>query len=283
MTVRKLSTGKWICECYPNGREGKRVRKQFATKGEALAFEAFTMEEVNNKPWLGEKVDRRRLSEIIEQWYSLYGQTLADPKRLLAKLNIICTGLGDPIAAEITAGDFTSYREARLKGEVKNSDGVPFAPVKPRTVNLEQRNLSSVFGTLKKLGHWSSPNPLAGLPTFKIAEGELAFLNAEEIKRVLDACASSNSKDLLMVAKICLATGARWSEAEKLQGHQVTKYRITYTKTKGKKNRTDLFRLNFMMKFLAVEGDCLLHAEKPLKGPLSELELSCLRGNVLMS
>ncbi len=41
-----------------------------------------------------------------------------------------------------------------------------------------------------------------------------------------------------MIAKICLATGARWSEAENLQGHQLTKYRITYTKTKGKRNRT---------------------------------------------
>lgn len=30
----------------------------------------------------------------------------------------------------------------------------------------------------------------------------------------------------------------RWSEAENLQGHQLSKYRITYTKTKGKKNRT---------------------------------------------
>mgnify|MGYP000954243868 CR=1 FL=1 len=33
MAVRKLSTGKWICECYPAGRNGRRVRKQFATKG----------------------------------------------------------------------------------------------------------------------------------------------------------------------------------------------------------------------------------------------------------
>lgn len=97
----------------------------------------------------GEKEDRRHLSELIEQWYSLYGQTLADPKRLMAKLRIICNGLGDPIASELTAGDFTKYREARLKGEVRNEDGTLMSPVKPRTVNLEQRNLSSVFGTLK--------------------------------------------------------------------------------------------------------------------------------------
>ncbi|WP_444851898.1 phage integrase, partial [Salmonella enterica] len=176
MTIRKQPNGKWLCECYPSGRDGKRVRKQFATKGEAIAFENFTMDEVNKKPWLGEKDDRRQLSEVIEQWHSLYGQTLADPKRLMSKLSIICHGLGDPIASELTAGDFTKYREARLKGEVRSEDGALMSPVKPRTVNLEQRNLSSVFGTLKKLGHWSAPNPLAGLPTFKIAEGELAFL-----------------------------------------------------------------------------------------------------------
>lgn len=238
MSVRKLSTGKWICECYPNGRDGKRVRKQFATKGEAVAFENFTMDEVDNKPWLGEKTDRRRLSELISLWHSLYGQTLADPRRMMAKLNIICEGLCDPISSDFSAADFTNYREKRLNGLVKLNNGTVLPPVKPRTVNLEQSNLSAVFGTLKKMGHWSAPNPLSGLPAFKIAESELTFLAPNEIKRLLDACADSLSENLLIVAKICLATGARWSEAEGLCGHQVTKYRITYTKTKGKKNRT---------------------------------------------
>ncbi len=48
MTIRKQPNGKWLCECYPNGRDGKRVRKQFATKGEAVAFENFTMDEVGS-------------------------------------------------------------------------------------------------------------------------------------------------------------------------------------------------------------------------------------------
>ncbi|EQB8079035.1 site-specific integrase [Yersinia enterocolitica] len=238
MSIRKLSTGKWLCECYPSGRTGKRVRKQFATKGEAIAFEDFTMDEVNSKPWLGEKADRRKLSELITLWDSLYGQTLADPKRMRAKLKIICDGLGDPIANELTAGEFASYREKRLNGTLKDSDGILLKKVQPRTVNLEQMNLSAVFGTLKKLGHWAAPNPLTGLPVFKIAQGELAFLSPQEIKLVLDSCAESTNKDLLPITKICLSTGARWSEAENLEGHLITKYRITYTKTKGKKNRT---------------------------------------------
>lgn len=36
MTVRKLPSGKWLCQCFPYGRDGKRIRKQLATKGEAI-------------------------------------------------------------------------------------------------------------------------------------------------------------------------------------------------------------------------------------------------------
>lgn len=63
MSVRKIQEKikPWICECYPQGRKGKRIRKRFATKGEALAFEKFTMAEVNEKPWLGDKKDLRTL------------------------------------------------------------------------------------------------------------------------------------------------------------------------------------------------------------------------------
>lgn len=85
MAVRKQSSGKWLCECYPAGRKGSRVRKQFATKGEALAFERFIMEEVTNKPWLGVPPDRRRLSDLIETWYRAYGITLAGGERRYKK------------------------------------------------------------------------------------------------------------------------------------------------------------------------------------------------------
>lgn len=48
MSVRKLEDGNkkpWLCECYPQGRNGSRKRKRFATKGEALAYEKFLMKE----------------------------------------------------------------------------------------------------------------------------------------------------------------------------------------------------------------------------------------------
>ncbi len=237
MAVKKSDSGEWICDIRPNGAKGKRIRKKFATKGEALLYEKYIANEMEDKPWIGEKQDVRRLSDLIDQWYDLYGRTLTDSKRMMSKLRGICAGLGNPIASQITAALFSQYREGRLKGEIPDVNG-RLMPVKPRTVNLEQRNLSAVFGTLKKLGHWNYPNPLAGIPTFKVDESMVSFLYANEIKLLLDNLRESNSSSVFIIAKICLATGARWSEAENLEGSQVTPFRITYKNTKSKKVRT---------------------------------------------
>ncbi|MEY0514422.1 site-specific integrase [Providencia manganoxydans] len=237
MTVRKIESGEWLCDIRPNGVNGKRIRKKFVTKGEALSYEKFILGEMEDKPWLGEKQDNRRLSDLINQWHDLYGRTLTDVDRMMSKLKAICAGLGDPIASQLTASDFSLYREGRLKGEIPDVNG-RCMEIKPVTVNHEQRNLSAVFGTLKKLGHWSLPNPLAGLPTFKVDESMVTFLYKDEIKLLLNALAESKSDSVLMIAKICLSTGARWSEAENLESSQVTPYRITYKNTKSKKVRT---------------------------------------------
>ena len=237
MAVRKIDSGEWLCDLRPTGVKGKRIRKKFATKGEALAYEKYIASEMGEKPWLGEKQDNRRLSELIEQWHDLYGRTLSDADRMMSKLKGICAGMGDPIAAQITAADFSQYREGRLKGEIPDVNG-RLMPIQPQTVNHEQRNLSAVFGTLKKLGYWSLPNPLAGIPTFKVDEKMVSFLYPEEIKSLLQYLSESSSPCVLIIAKICLATGARWSEAENLEGAQVTPYRITYKNTKNGKVRS---------------------------------------------
>lgn len=237
MAVRKTDSGEWLCDLRPTGVKGKRIRKRFATKGEALAYEKYIASEMEEKPWLGEKQDNRRLSELIEQWHDLYGRTLSDSDRMMSKLKGICAGMGDPIAAQITAADFSQYREGRLKGEIPDVNG-RLMPIQPQTVNHEQRNLSAVFGTLKKLGHWSLPNPLAGIPTFKVDEKMVSFLYPEEIKNLLQYLSESKNDSVLTIAKICLATGARWSESENLEGAQVTPYRITYKNTKNGRVRS---------------------------------------------
>ncbi|WP_243637487.1 tyrosine-type recombinase/integrase [Parashewanella curva] len=155
----------------------------------------------------------------------------------LRRLQLICNALNNPIASKMTLNDFASYRQMRLDGEVADLQGNK-TKVKPNTVNHEHAYLHSVFSQLKKLGEWKHPNPIEGLEPFKTQDTELAFLYPEEIPILLDECRNAKYEHLVTVVKICLSTGARWSEAEGLTGSQIANDRITFTKTKGKKNRT---------------------------------------------
>lgn len=240
MAIKKLPSGEWLADFRVDGRDSRRVRKSFDTKGEAVAYEAYCKEEAQNKPWKAEKEDRRRLSEIIQLWHSLHGQALVANKSRLAKLHIICNGLGDPIASQLTAKDWAHYRDKRLRGEIDNGYHKDPADwiAKPITVNREQQYLAAVFNELKRLGEWKLPNPLEGVRVFKEAEKEMSWLTLLQIHEVLQACDSYGKLYLTRIVKVCLATGARWSEAERLTRSQLSPYKLTFTKTKGKKNRT---------------------------------------------
>lgn len=252
MAVRKLTTGKWLCECYPAGRSGRRVRKQFATKGEALAFERHTMEETESKPWLGESVDRRTLKDVVELWFKLHGKSLTAGQHVYDKLLLMVGALGNPLATDLTSKMFAHYRDKRLTGEIYFSEKWKKG-ASPVTINLEQSYLSSVFSELSRLGEWSYPNPLENMRKFTIAEKEMAWLTHEQIVELLADC-KRQDPILALVVKICLITGARWREAVNLTRSQVTKYRITFVRTKGKKNRSIPISKELYEEIMALDG-----------------------------
>ena len=252
MSVRKIPSGKWLCECYPAGRSGRRVRKQFATKGEALAFERHTMEETESKPWLGESVDRRTLKDVVELWFKLHGKSLTAGQHVYDKLLLMVGALGNPLATDLTSKMFAHYRDKRLTGEIYFSEKWKKG-ASPVTINLEQSYLSSVFSELSRLGEWSYPNPLENMRKFTIAEKEMAWLTHEQIVELLADC-KRQDPILALVVKICLSTGARWREAVNLTRSQVTKYRITFVRTKGKKNRSIPISKELYEEIMALDG-----------------------------
>lgn len=240
MSVRKTPSGEWLCDFRIDGANSRRIRKKFATKGEALSYEQYCLNEAQDKPWKAEKEDRRRLNEIIELWHNLHGQALVASKSRLAKLHIVCNGLGNPVASQLTAKDWAHYRDRRLRGEIDNGyhkDPADWV-AKPITVNREQQYLMAVFNELKRLGEWKLPNPLEGVRVFKEAEKEMSWLTPQQIAKLFRACEQYGKENLTTIVKVCLATGARWSEAERLTRSQLSPYKLTFTKTKGKKNRT---------------------------------------------
>jgi hypothetical protein len=150
MAVRKDLSGQWLCESYPAGRKGRRVRQLFATKGEAVAFERYIIEQVNSKPWLGGKQDRRTLAEIAKLWFDLHEKSLAAGVRTYKKLCHIINWLGNPLATDFTAKDFAHYRVKRTNGEIYFSEKWRQG-ANPFTVNLEQSYLSGMFSELIRI------------------------------------------------------------------------------------------------------------------------------------
>jgi integrase len=105
-------------------------------------------------------------------------------------------------------------------------------------MNLELAYFRAVFNELKRLGHWKLENPLINVRAFKSEEAELAYLEDEEITRLLEECKKSRNDSTYWVACLCLVTGARWDEAESVTTKQIKNLKVSFFKTKGNRNRT---------------------------------------------
>ena len=226
MALQKLNNGRWLLSFRPAGVRGKYVRKRFSTKAEALRYKAMAeAESARGKEWNPAPVDCRVLSELVESWFRFHGQSLKDGERRKRVLLNLCDRLGNPVASQFSARDFTTYREKRL------------TVVSANTANHEQAYLRAVFNELIRVEDWLGANPLEKVRSIKLDESELTFLSHNQIKVLFDELRKGKNPDALVVATICLSTGARWSEAESLRAENVYSSKVMFTNTKNGKNR----------------------------------------------
>ncbi len=225
MSIKKQNDG-YVTDFRPNGRNGSRIRKKFKTLTEAKRFMQHSIVESANKPWQEIKADNRRLNELVGLWFDLHGQSLNDGERRKNKLLAMSSEMNNPIAKNITAADFSRYRAVRLE------------KVSIKTTNNEKSYLSALFSELKRLGILTYDTPLADLRNLKYQQPEMGFLKPSEIPLLFTALTNLRKLDAYLVAKICISTGCRWSEAEKLTIEQVRVCRVTFIRTKGNKRRS---------------------------------------------
>src|SRR5690606_16088373 len=131
MAVKKLPSAKWQAQVFPEGRDGRRIRRLCTTKGEAMAFERHLLSA--DKPWQNqaEEQEERRLSDVVNRSYGRHSPSRPDGTTRPSKLTHLVNALRDPAATEFTAHDFATYRQRRLAGAENTR------PVTPTTVNRE--------------------------------------------------------------------------------------------------------------------------------------------------
>lgn len=217
MTVRK-ENGTWTVDFYHNK---KRIRKKgFLTKSAAIRFESDALLTVSEQ---NQQTDF--LMDFVGVWYKLHGFGLKDAKYRYSRTKAIVERLGNPSLQDFNAFLWANYRTERLK------------TVTPETVNHEQRYISAVFSELIRLGVYYGANPIASIRQIKTDQTELQFLTIEQIKQLLIECQKSTNTHCYPVALLCLATGARWGEAESLTRQSVYHNKVHYHKTKNGQSR----------------------------------------------
>ncbi|MDR6491854.1 integrase [Paraburkholderia terricola] len=222
MAIKKTDAG-WLADLQPGGRGGKRFRKTFKTQAEAKAWEAWLTTQINQKSdWTPERRDTRKLSELIALWFSHHGSGLRSAGDTLRRLKAMATAMGDPVADRFTAEVFAEYRTKRLA-----------AGITANNLNREQAYMSAMFNELTRLGAWTRENPLAKIRQFKIQESELSYLTTSQIRALLAALADARHPHVRLITKVCLATGARWSEVEEMRISQFRNGLIQFARTKS--------------------------------------------------
>ena len=173
MAIRKNANGTFTADIRQDRK--RRHTKRFKTKIEAARYERHFLNEIDaGKVWQPNQKDRRKLSELINIWFELHGQNLRNGQRRTMLLHNTAKALGDPIAKDFNANDFSHYRSKRLK------------TVQPKTINNEKTYISSVFNELRRLKEIDYHNPLNDVKAINIPERELNYLTSDDIVALLD-------------------------------------------------------------------------------------------------
>jgi integrase len=237
--IKRLADGRYRLDFYPAGASGPRIQRIRDTKKELKILQAQFEVDYQSAPDRF-SVDRRRLSDLVQLWYSVHGATLRDAKYRLSRTLAICEALGDPAVDKFSAAVFSRYREKRL------------TEVSVSTVNHETRYLRAVFAELIRLEQFHGKNPLANIRTFAERERELSFLSSEQIQLLLAECDKSTNNHCGAVARLCLATGARWSEANNLAPANLLDDRVIYSDTKNGRVRVVPVKPELVLQLRAV-------------------------------
>lgn len=232
----------WFVDFRPRGANSKRYRKTFSTKAEALRYKNHIL--VNyTEEWNNSKKDNRRMSELLEYWYIHFGKPLKTGREMRRSLNNMINLLGNPICSSLDTSRLVAYRASRLESGLSRN-----------SMNREFAYLKSFFNELIRAKEYSGINPLAEIKQLKITETELSFLTLVQIRELIKELDNSKNKSVRFVSLICLATGCRWSEAEKLSSENVINGRVVFTDTKSGKNRAVPIDSEILESFSRKEG-----------------------------
>lgn len=212
MAIRKEGN-RWLVDVRVQRPERKRIRKKFRTKPEAIRFEAHVRNlSTQGEAWNPVSTDRRTFRDLVDRWHQVHGINLKDGEARKRKLDNLALGLGDPLASDLSATLFLNLQAKRLQGD---------RPITANTANHDLAYAKAVYNKLIEIDEWKHDNPLGKLKKIKFTRAPVTFLTEEKQRELLTGAKALPDPDCYIICLICLATGARWGEAESLRQSDV--------------------------------------------------------------
>lgn len=150
---------------------------------------------MHDKDWLDKPTDHRRLSELLDRWWDLYGRSHKYGEKRQRELKRLISDMGNPRLSKINKGFIAEYRSQRL-----------YEGVKASTINRDLSTLRGLFRVLTEAEDLHAENPLKGITDLKQERPEMSYLSTQEIEKLLSAL----SGDARRLTVLCLSTGGRW-------------------------------------------------------------------------
>lgn len=124
-------------------------------------------------------------------------------------------------------------------------------------------------------------NPIKTIRTFQENRSELTYLEKFQLQELFYQLSQSRSPQALIIAKVCLATGARWSEANNLTKSDINTTRVFYRDTKSGNDRSvpisrGLF--NQVKRFANKSGNRLFDKNYAFRGALNRCSFDLPKG-----
>ena len=86
MTVKLLDGGRYKVDIRPRGATGRRIQR-ILKKADAVAFEKYVISNMHDKDWLDKPTDHRRLSELLDRWWSCTAEAISTVRSASANLS----------------------------------------------------------------------------------------------------------------------------------------------------------------------------------------------------
>ena len=221
MSIKQLKNGRFKLDFYAS--KGNRIVRVFSSYDEALAFQQELKEKV--KDGYTVTAQKETLQDIINLWFYHFGQALKSGTDRYKMLSRACKRMGNPLVNRFTKRTFLNYRAERL-GMVSNN-----------TLNHELSYFNAMFEQLRTHDLYHFKNPVKGIKRLRVDEKELGYLSPDEIRILLNALKKRKSQRAYVCAKICLMTGCRFGEAEKLNLSCFNENMIVFKNTKNSRVR----------------------------------------------